>query len=36
MQVDRTLNVIMLSCANEVNTVVEAIRLGEEPPEDGA
>ena len=28
MQVDRTLNVIMLSCANEVNTVVEAIRLG--------
>jgi two-component system, NtrC family, response regulator AtoC len=28
MQVDRTLNVIMLSCANETNTVVEAIRLG--------
>src|ERR1035437_6348319 len=28
MQVDRTLNVIMLSCANEVYTVVEAIRLG--------
>src|ERR1700689_3395040 len=28
MQVDRTLNVIMLSCANEVNTAVEAIRLG--------
>jgi two-component system, NtrC family, response regulator AtoC len=28
MQVDRSLNVIMLSCANEVNTVVEAIRLG--------
>src|ERR1700751_4394888 len=28
MQVDRTLNVIMLSCSNEVTTVVEAIRLG--------
>jgi DNA-binding response OmpR family regulator len=28
MQVDRTLNIIMLSCANEVTTVVEAIRLG--------
>jgi two-component system, NtrC family, response regulator AtoC len=28
MQVDRTLSVIMLSCSNEVNTVVEAIRLG--------
>jgi two-component system response regulator AtoC len=28
MQVERTLNVIMLSCSNEVNTVVEAIRLG--------
>src|ERR1700733_10537185 len=28
MQMDRSLNVIMLSCANEVNTVVEAIRLG--------
>ncbi|HXQ27539.1 MAG TPA: sigma-54 dependent transcriptional regulator [Candidatus Acidoferrales bacterium] len=28
MQVDRSLNVIMLSCSNEVNTVVEAIRLG--------
>jgi two-component system response regulator AtoC len=28
MQVDRTLNVIMLSCTNEVTTVVEAIRLG--------
>jgi two-component system, NtrC family, response regulator AtoC len=28
MQIDRSLNVIMLSCANEVNTVVEAIRLG--------
>src|SRR6201997_4459340 len=27
MQVDRTLNVIMLSCSNEVTTVVEAIRL---------
>jgi len=28
MQLDRTLNVIMLSCSNEVTTVVEAIRLG--------
>jgi two-component system, NtrC family, response regulator AtoC len=28
MQIDRTLNVIMLSCSNEVNTVVEAIRIG--------
>ncbi len=28
MQVDRSLNVIMLSCTNEVTTVVEAIRLG--------
>jgi two-component system response regulator AtoC len=28
MLVDRSLNVIMLSCSNEVNTVVEAIRLG--------
>jgi two-component system response regulator AtoC len=28
MQIDRTLNVVMLSCSNEVNTVVEAIRLG--------
>lgn len=28
MQIDRSLNVIMLSCSNEVNTVVEAIRLG--------
>ena len=28
MQIDRSLNIIMLSCANEVNTVVEAIRLG--------
>jgi two-component system, NtrC family, response regulator AtoC len=28
MQVDRTLNVIMLSCSNEVTTVVEAIRIG--------
>src|ERR1700739_3210882 len=28
MQVDRTLNVIMLSCSNQVTTVVEAIRLG--------
>ena len=28
MQIDRMLNVIMLSCSNEVNTVVEAIRLG--------
>ncbi len=28
MQLDRTLNIIMLSCTNEVGTVVEAIRLG--------
>lgn len=28
MQIDRTLNVIMLSCSDEVTTVVEAIRLG--------
>jgi len=28
MQLDRSLNVIMLSCSNEVGTVVEAIRLG--------
>src|SRR5580704_2859871 len=28
MQVDRTLNVIMLSCSNEVTAVVEAIRMG--------
>jgi len=28
MQIDRSLNIIMLSCSNEVNTVVEAIRLG--------
>jgi two-component system, NtrC family, response regulator AtoC len=28
MRVDRSLNVIMLSCSNEVGTVVEAIRLG--------
>src|SRR5271165_5810229 len=28
MQVDRTLNVVMLSCSNEVTTVVEAIRIG--------
>src|SRR6266581_2650884 len=28
MQMDQTLNVIMLSCINEVGTVVEAIRLG--------
>ncbi|MCL6480352.1 MAG: sigma-54 dependent transcriptional regulator [Firmicutes bacterium] len=28
MQIDPTLNVIMLSCSNEVSTVVEAIRLG--------
>ena len=28
MQFDRSLNVIMLSCTNEVSTVVEAIRLG--------
>ncbi len=28
MQIDRSMNVIMLSCSNEVGTVVEAIRLG--------
>src|SRR5580765_403202 len=28
IQIDRNLNVIMLSCSNEVGTVVEAIRLG--------
>ena len=28
MQVDRSLNVIMLSCSNEVGTVVDAIRIG--------
>src|SRR4029077_13852753 len=28
MQVDRTLSVILLSCSNDVTTVVEAIRLG--------
>ena len=28
MQLDRSLNVIMLSCSNEVGTVVEAIRQG--------
>src|SRR5260370_39776556 len=28
MQLDRTLNVIMLSCSNEVGTLVEAIRIG--------
>jgi two-component system response regulator AtoC len=28
MQIDRRLNVVMLSCSNEVGTVVEAIRLG--------
>jgi two-component system response regulator AtoC len=28
MQIDRALNVVMLSCSNEVVTVVEAIRLG--------
>jgi two-component system, NtrC family, response regulator AtoC len=28
MQIDRTLSVIMLSCSNEVTTVVEAIRIG--------
>lgn len=28
VQMDRGLNVIMLSCSNEVSTVVEAIRLG--------
>jgi two-component system response regulator AtoC len=28
IQIDRSLNVLMLSCSNEVGTVVEAIRLG--------
>jgi two-component system response regulator AtoC len=28
MQVERTLNIVMLSCSNEVSNVVEAIRLG--------
>jgi two-component system response regulator AtoC len=28
IQIDRSLNIIMLSCSNEVSTVVEAIRLG--------
>ncbi|MGB6482043.1 MAG: sigma-54 dependent transcriptional regulator [Candidatus Acidiferrales bacterium] len=28
MSIDRGLNIIMLSCSNEVSTVVEAIRLG--------
>ncbi len=28
MEIDRSLHVIMLSCSNEVGTVVEAIRLG--------
>ena len=28
LQLDRTLNIIMLSCSNEVGTVVEAIRIG--------
>jgi CheY-like chemotaxis protein len=28
MQIDRSLNVVMLSCSNEVGTVVEAIRSG--------
>ncbi|MGC2332139.1 MAG: sigma-54 dependent transcriptional regulator [Candidatus Acidiferrales bacterium] len=28
MQMDRSLNILMLSCSNEVTTVVEAIRLG--------
>jgi two-component system, NtrC family, response regulator AtoC len=28
LQIDRNLNIIMLSCSNEVGTVVEAIRLG--------
>src|SRR5579862_9139326 len=28
MQLDRSLSVLMLSCSNETNTVVEAIRLG--------
>jgi DNA-binding NtrC family response regulator len=27
MEIDRSLNVIMLSCSNEVGTVVEAIRI---------
>src|SRR3954469_6123547 len=27
LQLDRSLNIIMLSCSNEVGTVVEAIRL---------
>src|SRR6202167_3228704 len=28
MQIDRSLSIVMLSCSNEVGTVVEAIRLG--------
>src|ERR1700758_2289169 len=28
LQLDRSLNIIMLSCSNEVGTVVEAIRIG--------
>src|ERR1700739_4776557 len=28
MEIDRTLNVIMLSCSNEVGTVVAATRIG--------
>src|ERR1039458_1277954 len=28
MQIDRSLNIVMLSCSNEVGTVVEAIRPG--------
>ncbi len=28
MQMDRSLNILMLSCSNEVTTVVEAIRIG--------
>jgi two-component system response regulator AtoC len=28
LQIDRSLNIVMLSCSNEVSTVVEAIRLG--------
>src|SRR5260370_28151750 len=28
MQVDRSVNVIMLSCSNQVRTVIEAIRIG--------
>jgi len=28
MKIDRSMNIIMLSCSNEVGTVVEAIRLG--------